>query len=137
MHRYMKITNQQQFGVRILRIGLSIIFLWFGFSQLLDGAGWVYFVPDWVTSVSGISALTVVKMNAVFEIIAGSLLACNLYVRPASLLLALHLALITFEIGISPTGARDLGLTFATFALFFISQPTPLHNTDAEITANS
>jgi hypothetical protein len=44
----------------------------------------------------------------------------GIWTRWAALLLALHLAVITFDIGLSAIGVRDFGLTVATLALVFL-----------------
>jgi hypothetical protein len=32
--------------IYILRLGLAIVFLYFGISQILDQSKWIYLVPD-------------------------------------------------------------------------------------------
>ena len=34
------IDAKQRWGIFVLRIGLAILFLWFGFSQFLDQSQW-------------------------------------------------------------------------------------------------
>ena len=104
-------------GLLVLRYGLAAMFLWFGFSQLLDSVNWVSWVPDWAPVLLHIPPAMIVLGNGLFEVIAGFLLAAGLLVRPVAALLALHLALITVEIGLTAIGARDFGLTMATIAL--------------------
>lgn len=111
-----------QIGEKILRYSLSAVFLYFGFSQLFDSTSWVYLVPNWATNLSNLAPATIVLANGIFEITLGTLLAMGLFVRPISIILALHLALVTIEMGFTPTGARDFGLTFATAALFFFEE---------------
>lgn len=107
-------------GLSILRYGLAALFLWFGFSQLVDGVAWVSWVPAWAVDLLRIPPAMIVLANGALEVLLGSLLALGLFVRAASLILALHLALITVEIGLNAIGVRDFGLTAATFALFFL-----------------
>jgi uncharacterized membrane protein YphA (DoxX/SURF4 family) len=38
--------NKEEIGVYILRLGLAVVFLYFGISQILDQSKWIYFVPD-------------------------------------------------------------------------------------------
>lgn len=116
-------TSQHEWGVLILRLGLAILFLWFGFSQLFDGVNWVGWVPDWAVSFLHIPPAMIVLLNGSFEVIAGSLLALNIFTRWAALLLALHLLVLVVEIGLNEIGMRDFGLMMATFALYFFSSP--------------
>lgn len=101
----------------VLRYGLAAMFLWFGFSQLLDSVNWVGWVPEWAVNILGIPPAFIVLANGTFEVIAGALLAAGFFVRPVAVLLALHLAFITVEIGLTAIGVRDFGLTMATVAL--------------------
>jgi uncharacterized membrane protein YphA (DoxX/SURF4 family) len=115
-------TNTQHIGLMILRYGLAAMFLWFGFSQLIDSANWVSWVPEWASTVLHIPPAFIVLLNGAFEVVAGFLLAAGILVRPVAVLLALHLALITLEIGATAIGVRDFGLTCATAALALLYQ---------------
>jgi uncharacterized membrane protein YphA (DoxX/SURF4 family) len=106
-----------EWGVFVLRIGLAVLFLWFGFSQFLDQSAWVSWVPEWAMSITGLEAEMIVLLNGGFEIAFGVLLALGLYMRPAAALLGLHLAVLVFEIGLSPIGLRDFAIMMASFAL--------------------
>jgi len=115
--------TSHQWGVTILRLGLAAMFLWFGFSQLLDGINWVSWVPEWAVNTLHLPPAMIVLANGAFEVIAGALIACNILTRWVALALALHLAVITAEIGMTQIGVRDFGLTAATLALAFIAIP--------------
>ena len=106
-----------ELGLNVLRYGLAAMFLWFGFSQLFDSVNWVSWVPDWAVTILHIPPAFIVLANGAFEVIAGALLAAGFFVRPVALLLAIHLAFITVEIGLTAIGVRDFGLTIATLSL--------------------
>lgn len=106
-----------EWGTFVLRVGLSILFLWFGFSQFLDQSAWISWVPQWAMNLTGLEAEMIVLLNGGFEIAFGVLLALGLYIRPAAALLGLHLAVLVFEIGLSPIGLRDFTIMMASFAL--------------------
>ena len=110
-------TTQHEWGVLILRLGLAILFLWFGFSQLLDGLNWVSWVPEWAVNFLHIPPAMIVLANGSFEVVAGSLLALNIWVRWAALLLALHLFVLIIDIGPTAIGVRDFAIMMATLAL--------------------
>ena len=109
-----------KWGIFVLRVGLSILFLWFGFSQFLDQSSWLSWVPAWATSISGLEPKMIVLLNGGFEIAMGVLLALGLYTHTAATLLALHLAVLVFEIGLTPIGMRDFAIMMSTFALALI-----------------
>lgn len=113
--------SQKDIGILVLRLGLSAVFLWFGFSQLLDGLSWVVWVPDWAVQLLHIPPAMIVLANGLFEVVAGALLALGLFVRPVSILLSIHLVIVVFDIGLTAIGVRDFGLMCAVIALAFIA----------------
>jgi hypothetical protein len=115
----MKITRQK-FGIHLLRLGLAGVFLWFGFSQLIDSLKWVSIVPDWAVALMHLPPAMIVMANGLAEVVLGSLLAMGFFVRITSFLLAIHLLIISLDFGLVATGIRDFGLVIATLALSFI-----------------
>mgnify|MGYP001560382418 CR=1 len=117
----MKINiTRQRFGIHLLRLGLAGVFLWFGFSQLMDSLRWVSIVPDWAVNLIHLPPAMIVMANGVFEVVMASLLALGFFVRITSFILGLHLLVIAFDFGFTATGIRDLGLVIASFALSFM-----------------
>lgn len=113
--------TKHEIGYHTLRLGLAALFLWFGFSQLLDGVNWVGWVPEWATAISGLSPEFIVMANGTLEVVGGSFLALGFFVRNASIVLGLHLVVLVVEIGLNDIGVRDFGLMAATFALAFLA----------------
>lgn len=101
----------------LLRIVLSLVFLYFGTSQIISPDKWVGFVPNFLNG-SILSANNLVVFNGILEITLGIFLLIGLYVKFASIILAIHLFFITLSLGFSPLGIRDFGLAFATFVVF-------------------
>ena len=110
-------SKAKSFAPVVLRLGLSAVYLWFGFSQITDSASWVSWVPDFAVSISGMSAGTIVLFNGWFEAIAGILLAVGFMTRWVALALSAHMFLITFDLGLTAIGVRDFGLAMATLSL--------------------
>ncbi len=112
----MKLEGTKKYAPSVVRIGLSLVFIWFGLNQLLYPLNWTGWVP------MGISAMMdshrIVLINGIFEIIFGVLLLIGLFTRVISFLLALHLLSITFFIGFNEIGVRDFGLTLALVSIF-------------------
>ena len=92
----------------ILRIGLSLVFLWFGSQQLLYTSMWVGLIPEWVLSLSQLSAATWVLFNGAFEIVFGLCLLAGYFTRITALLLAFHLLGIIFTVGYNDIGEKGL-----------------------------
>lgn len=111
-------TNKFSFIAPIvLRLALAAVVLWFGTSQILSQAMWTGLVPAWAVSLSGLSSGTIVRMNGIFELMAGSMLALGILSQWAALILSVHLFVITTHLGLSAVGVRDFGLSFALLAL--------------------
>lgn len=125
-------TNER-IAYHLLRLGLAVVFLWFGFSQLTNGITWVAWVPLWAVELLNIPPAMIVLANGLLEVVLGSLLALNLFVRPVAIILGVHLFIITIEIGATAVGIRDLGLTCATFALALLA-PKVFNKTENTIT---
>ncbi len=104
-------------SVLILRFGLIFVVTWFAIAQLLGPARWIGFVPDFLPSLLGVSAQTLVYANAVFELVAALFLVVNRYTPVVSALLGIHLVFIAAGIGNTALGVRDLGLAIMCFAL--------------------
>ena len=102
----------------VLRIGMAIVFLWFGTQQLLHTSAWIGLIPKSVMSISGLTAATLVHFNGAFEIVFGLCLLFGFFTRTTALLLALHILDITYVVGYNAVGVRDFGLSIATIALF-------------------
>jgi len=117
--------SRQELGVHLFRLGLAVVFLWFGFSQLIDSLKWVSMVPEWAVNLINLPPAMIVMGNGVFEVILGSLLAMGFFVRIIAFVFALHLIPITFDFGFTPNGIRDLGLIIALVSLGLIYTKKP------------
>lgn len=113
----MSFKFKYDYGKTILRISLALVFLFFGVSQVYHPSNWIGFVPSFVSSF--ITAGTAVLINGFIEIFFGLLLIFGLYARFSSLVLGLHLFLISISLGLTPLGVRDFGLALATLSIFF------------------
>ncbi len=102
----------------MLRIGISLVFLWFGWQQVFDPNTWVSLIPEWATRFSGLSAGTLVLVNGTFELVFGSLLFLGIFTRVVAFLLALHLLHIMSVVGYNSIGVRDFGLSMGAIAVF-------------------
>jgi uncharacterized membrane protein YphA (DoxX/SURF4 family) len=112
---------QEGIGKIILRIGLALVFLWFGFNQLTNPDYWIGFVPSYIIGL-GLTAKTFVIINGTAEIILAILLTIGFYTKIVALLLSLHLFSIALSIGWDPIAVRDFGLACAALSLFFLNQ---------------
>ena len=115
--------NKEEIGVYILRLGLAIVFLYFGISQILDRSRWIYLVPDrfFIFYIHEILKSKLVFINGISDLIIALSLISGIFIRIFSILGFIHLLSITiFSLGFEPSGIRDLGLAFAMLSLFFL-----------------
>lgn len=118
------VEKMKKFAPIILRIGLSLVVLWFGTQQILNTGMWTSLIPTWLTSMSGIDATVWVHFNGAFEIVFGLCLLLGYFTRVTAFLLALHMLDITLTVGYTSVGVRDFGISMAMLAVF-------LHGMDA------
>ena len=99
----------------LLRIAISLVFLWFGANQLINPENFIGYLPGFITTLD--SAKTAVILNGIFEAVFGLLLLLGIFTRPVALLLGLNLLAITFSLGYNEIAVRDFGLALACFAV--------------------
>jgi uncharacterized membrane protein YphA (DoxX/SURF4 family) len=109
----------QIWGFRILRIGLALVFIWFGSQQLMNPSGWTGMVPEWIGTIIDLKVFII--MNGIFDLAGGILLLVGWWTRAVAFLLALHLFSIALNFGLQNNGVRDFGLGMASLALSFLS----------------
>jgi uncharacterized membrane protein YphA (DoxX/SURF4 family) len=102
----------------VLRLGMAAVVLWFSLSQFTNAGQWTAYIPDSIVLITGLSALTLVYMNAIFELVFGLMLLFGWKTRLAALLLSLHLFDIMYVVGYGQIGVRDFGLAVATLSIF-------------------
>ena len=108
-----KIDKIKKYSPVILRFGLAIVFLWFGFSQLKNPEPWTGLLPGFLNS-----SVAFIYFNGIFEIIFAFLLMIGLFTRVVSFILGLHLVGIIFSLGYGAVAVRDVGLAIVTFSIF-------------------
>jgi uncharacterized membrane protein YphA (DoxX/SURF4 family) len=98
-----------------VRMGVAIVFLWFGINQIINPELFFSYVPQ-IFYQFGPS--TLVLTNGVFETLFGSLLLLGVFTRLTSFLLSMHLLFIVIGLGYNDVAVRDFGLMLATFSVF-------------------
>lgn len=117
------LQKHSRFALPVLRCGLGFVVLWFGWQQVSNPAGWVRMVPEW-TSWFGLSATTVLYINAITELIAGVFLVVNMWTPIVAFLMALHMIPIIVQLGWNAIAVRDIGLAAAYLALALMPDRT-------------
>lgn len=109
------IDNLSKYSPVVLRVAMSLVFLWFGSQQLMHAEKWTSFVPAFVTL---LPAVKLVILNGWLEVVLGVFLLVGFHVRIVSFILAVHLFGIAGTMGFSAIGIRDFGLSLATLSVF-------------------
>jgi len=127
------IEKNKKYSTDIVRVALSIVFLWFGINQLISPESFLGYIPQWIYQqepqmmMHGFMQLIrvpnfvhgIIMLNGIFEATFGTLLLIGFYTRISAFLLALHLFGISFSLGYNDIAVRDFGLTIATISLIF------------------
>lgn len=105
----------------VVRIGIALVFLWFGVSQLLNAADWTSWLPEYALNFP-LSAETLVYLNGAFETLLGLMLLFGLGTRIVAILLSIHMAHIISVVGYSEIGIRDFGIFAAVLSVAFAGE---------------
>lgn len=106
----------KQYAPCIVRIGVSLVFLWFGLNQIFDSESFLGYLPEFATKLP-IQLTMLIMSNGIFETIFGLLLILGLLTRISALLLTLHLIGIIVSLGYNEIAVRDFGLMIATLSI--------------------
>lgn len=109
--------NMQKWSPFVLRIGISLVMIWFATQQFSNPSSWISYLPTWTQNLP-ISQIGFIYLNGWFEITFGLLMLVGFYTRIVALFLGLHLLGIAFSVGYNPTGVRDFGLSIALISIF-------------------
>ena len=109
--------NYKEYAPIVLRISLSLVFLWFGFTSVFNYETLVGYLPEFAYSLE-ISLQSIMLLNGIFEIVLGILLIIGLFTRVVAFILFLHTLGIMFSLGYNAVAVRDFGLALATFSVF-------------------
>ncbi len=100
----------------MLRLSISLLFLWFGINQIFNPLMFFGYLPDFIL-LSDFAGM-VVLLNGIFELVFAVLLLIGFFTRPVALLLSLHLLSIAITLGYNDIAVRDLVLALAAFSIF-------------------
>lgn len=112
----MILAKYENYSALVLRAGLGFVFIWFGFSALIDPEMWISLVPAWTGLFA--SAKTLVIIHGIVEVIGGFLLCTGLKIRLVTIVLFLNLLHIMTLLNFGPVLVRDIGLAAALLAVF-------------------
>ncbi len=109
-------NNVKEYSPILIRISISLLFLWFGATQIFNPEYLAGYLPDFILASD--YANNFLLLNGVFEVVFGLLLLIGLFTKIASLILALHLLGISFSLGYNDIAVRDFILSLVAFSIF-------------------
>jgi uncharacterized membrane protein YphA (DoxX/SURF4 family) len=102
----------------VLRISLSLVFLWFGLTNLFNPEALVGYLSPAIRNIIPFAPTTFMILTGIFEVVFGILLLLGLFTRLAALLFTIHVLGIAISLGYNDIAIRDIGLAAAVFAVF-------------------
>ncbi|MCR4311975.1 MAG: DoxX family protein [Candidatus Uhrbacteria bacterium] len=126
----MHLDKYAVYAPTVLRVALSLVFLWFGTQQLMAPEDWIGFLPQWALGFPFDDAETFVMLNGWMEVVFGAMMLIGFATRFSALVLGGHLLGIAVTAG-GAIGVRDFGLAMATLSMV-IANPG-VHSLDARM----
>ena len=115
----MKITKPNY--MIVLRLGLGLVFTWFGLDKLINPSNWLGYITPKVAQFIFINLNSFIFILGIIEIMLGILLIIGLYTRIVALIMAIHLTLVIISIGFNDVAVRDIGLLSIALYLSLIT----------------
>lgn len=120
-------------GIVLLRLGIGVVFLWFGVAQIRTPDFGAAYLPEVVYTIGAAIGVAdfdriFVMVHGLFEIALASALIVGFFVRLAALLLAAQLVLIViavYTLSGPALAVRDFGVLIATLVVA-MNGPDPI-----------
>jgi len=101
----------KEYAMSLVRYGLGIVFLLFGYDQIFNPSNWIAWFPQ--------NLVNYIVYVGIFNLVVGLFLVLGLFTRVVALLAALHLIGVIVTIGYGEVAIRDFGLLLGAFAVLF------------------
>ncbi len=102
----------QRYSFLALRLGLAVVFLWFGIDKFIHPSYWINaWVPvGFISFLSHIhvSAQSFIFLNGIFEILVGISLLTQIFIKIFSILAIIFLLGVLVAVGLNEITIRDL-----------------------------
>ncbi len=93
----------------IVRIGLGLVFLWFGLTQIFNGQSFLGYLPSFAEQIP-LAPLTIILLNGILDTIIGLFYTLGILTRLTAFVAAVHLCIVVIGLGYNDIAVRDLGL---------------------------
>ncbi|MDO8599133.1 MAG: DoxX family protein [bacterium] len=117
----------------LLRLGLGIEFVIFGYGKLTDLASWIGFVPPWMSPLLPMPVGIFLQVVGVAELVLGALLIAGLWVRVVAALSAFHLLGVLIALGYNDLAVRDFVSFMSALALTALGHASCHYSMDGQL----
>ena len=107
----------------ILRVGISVTFIWIGVLILKSPESWGGYLQPWAVKLLPFGISQAMISTALLDIIIGVFLLVDWLTWLAASLGTIHLIIVLLVSGISDITIRDIGLLAGTIAILIDSLP--------------
>ncbi|MBS3169608.1 DoxX family protein [Candidatus Woesearchaeota archaeon] len=107
----------QQYAPFVARLGIGLVFFWFGMIQIFDGQSFLGYLPDFAKLIPA-QPLTIILFNGVFDTLVGAFLIVGFLTRITAAVAVFHLILVIIGLGYNDIAIRDLGLLIVSISIF-------------------
>ena len=103
-----------------IRLGLGVVFGWFGVDKFIHPEAWFKWVPAWVSGIAPVPPNMMMYAQGGLEVLIALFLVLGLFTRVIAVIASVLLAgIILSSGGIHDITIRDLGLFSAALSLAF------------------
>jgi len=106
----------------VLRIGLALPFLIFGFDKFIHVYIWTPWIPQWLAGILPITPQLFMYVQGTVEVLIGLSLISGFLIVYSSAVASIMLLLIIITMGYNFTSVRDLGLLMIAVYLLIKSK---------------
>jgi uncharacterized membrane protein YphA (DoxX/SURF4 family) len=106
--------TSSRYSYLVLRLGLAVVFLWFGIDKIIHPAYWL---NAWVASSAlylmdkvGLTGTQFIYINGIFEILIGLSMVTGVFSKLFSFVAVLFLLMLFLFVGLNEVTIRDFGL---------------------------
>ncbi|MFQ5881763.1 MAG: DoxX family membrane protein [Candidatus Methylomirabilales bacterium] len=100
-----------------VRLGLAVVFLWFGVDKFLAPEAWVGWIPSWLFGLLGGWQNPFLYLLGGAEVLVGLSFLTGWYLTPAAMASSIFLAAVILSMGFSDIVVRDIGLLGSALSL--------------------
>jgi uncharacterized membrane protein YphA (DoxX/SURF4 family) len=105
----------------VLRIGLALVFLWFGIEKFIQPQYWLdAWMPSWAVSMTVAVRATpteLVYLIGMFEVLVAASLVTGFFMRVFATIAAAYLVVVVATHGLNEVLVRDVGLVAGLISL--------------------